>query len=160
MSFRRTSSPQGAKLVVVGRGSAEQVPAATKKANADKFETMVPGFGDPTSGVRPLWRVAILETIRPSGQWSEIMKAPSFFGWYEILRTRHRWNVLQSIRYALWLARSSENHQARREARTIESNTESRGSRRQRPCSDSFRFAWSTGENAPRTEAKLHHGAR
>jgi len=35
----------------------------------------------------------------------EIMKSPSFFGWYRILRAHHQWTVFQAIRYALWLAR-------------------------------------------------------
>ena len=49
------------------------------------------------------------------------MKPPSFFGWYEILRTRHHWSVLQSLRFALWLARSRENEQRWREDRRLES---------------------------------------
>jgi len=36
------------------------------------------------------------------------MKPPSLFGWYEILRTRHHWSVLQSLRHALWPSRSTQ----------------------------------------------------
>ena len=36
---------------------------------------------------------------------TEIMKSPSLFDWYFILRVHHQWTVFQAIRYALWLAR-------------------------------------------------------
>src|SRR5215469_3053854 len=131
----------------------------TKTASAGECGTMVPGFGDPARGERRLGRVGILETIRLSGEWRSY-EATLFFGWYEILRTRHRWTVLQSIRYALWRARSSKNQQARREARTIESNPENRVTLGRRSCSDSFRFGRSASNNTRCTEAKLYHGAR
>ena len=70
---------------------------------------------------------AILETIPEVDEGREVMKQPSFFGWYEILRTRHRWSVLQSFRFALWLARAPENQQAVRYDRRLESGSESRG---------------------------------
>ena len=157
MNFHPTSSPQGATLGAITRRRVEQGPATTKKPNADECGTVGPGFGDPARENRPLGRVAILETIRPSGQWSEIMKPPSFFGWYEILRTRHRWTVLQSIRYALWLARSSENRRAGREAHTIESNPQSQVALRLRSCSESFRFGCAASDPLRGTESELHH---
>jgi hypothetical protein len=35
----------------------------------------------------------------------KIMKSPSLFNWYFILRAHHHWTMFQAIRYALWLAR-------------------------------------------------------
>lgn len=35
----------------------------------------------------------------------EIMKSPSFLGWYRTLRAQYQWTVFEAIRYALWLTR-------------------------------------------------------
>jgi hypothetical protein len=35
----------------------------------------------------------------------KIMKSPSLFSWYFILRAHHQWTMFQAIRYALWLVR-------------------------------------------------------
>ena len=36
----------------------------------------------------------------------EIMKSPSFFGWYRMLRAHYQWTVFEAIPYALRLTRS------------------------------------------------------
>lgn len=81
------------------------------------------------------------------------MKPPSFFGWYEILRTRHHLSVLQTIRYALWLVRSPKSQQVRGEDCRLERKSESRGSTFPRELhSDSFRFGWARSNHLRPTE--------
>lgn len=84
------------------------------------------------------------------------MKPPSFFGWYEILRTRHHLSVLQAIRYALWLERSPKSQQVQREDCRLERKSESRVRTFPRKShSDSFRFGWAGSNHLRRTE---NHG--
>ena len=40
-----------------------------------------------------------------TGERVPTMKSPSIFDWYRILRIQNHWTVIQTIRYALWLAR-------------------------------------------------------
>jgi len=85
------------------------------------------------------------------------MKRPSFLGWYETLRTRHHWSVLQSVRYALWLSRST---QISNQTENLPgSRSEDLGNPRpRRSLTDWFRFRRSTGEHLQRPELRLNHG--
>ena len=85
------------------------------------------------------------------------MTPPSFFGWYEILRTHHHWSKLQSLRYALWLSRSAGNPQVVRENRRLESRSESSGNGGLwRSLGDWFRLRRSAGERLQSTKPRLH----
>lgn len=85
------------------------------------------------------------------------MKPPSFFGWYEILRTRHHRSVLQSLRYALWLSRSPQISNQTESG--LGSRSEDLGNPRPRASlTDWFRFRRSTGEHLQSPELRLNHG--
>ena len=60
------------------------------------------------------------------------MKPPSFFGWYEILRTHYHLSVFQSTRYAWWLACSPEIQQVPGEHRGPERKSRPSVNRRSR----------------------------
>jgi hypothetical protein len=45
------------------------------------------------------------QTRRPDAGRNATMKPLSILDWYRILRAHRQWNIFQSIRYALWLAR-------------------------------------------------------
>lgn len=50
------------------------------------------------SGLRSEGTDGSLEEVR-------VMKTPTIFQWYQILRKHHRFTMFQAVRGALWLAR-------------------------------------------------------